>query len=112
MIYVHEMIEFQTTYALDGEVPLTHAVIEALATAQGVAPIELDPIYSLVDLEAVEQVILSVQESTDTVAPGHLRFTIDTYWVTIAFDGTITVSADETAGATRDDEAEGREDLS
>lgn len=92
------MEDFQTTHVFDGEGTIADTIIEALATAQGQDPTELDPVYTVVDLEAVERVIQSVRESMGTVAPGHLQFTIDAFLVTVAYDGTITVASDEKNG--------------
>lgn len=75
---------------LDDDDSLTEALVLAVADANGVDPLALDPLYDEVDLEALERLVRRGEgASTDVRA----TFTVHGCDVTVAADGTLTVSA-------------------
>jgi hypothetical protein len=75
----------------DREDGLGLAVIEALAEAKGVSPLEMDePLYDSVDVEALGQLF-----DTDTDGPvdGRVVFTVDGYEVTVTASDDVYVSS-------------------
>lgn len=73
---------------------VTHAVVEAVADAKGVSPVDLTPpLYSAVDTDALERFVDSLAEKPAAV---QISFDYAGIHVTVAGDG--SVSLDESAG--------------
>lgn len=69
--------------------PPSFAVIEALADAEGVDPLDLDvPLYNFVDLEALDTIFLEGNTPNTTV-----EFSLDGYLVTIRGTGNVEIDA-------------------
>lgn len=78
--------------------PATEAVIDAIATASGSDPLELTPLYSVVDPDALEALFTPTVASSSQIE-GSVTFTLDGHHVTVHSYGIITVeSADEGEG--------------
>lgn len=73
----------------DDEKPVSMAVVEALAEAKGVPPVELDaPLYDVVDIEAIDELF-----APDGDGRGRVVFTVDDYEVTVTADRSVYVQA-------------------
>lgn len=77
----------ETRYEGDGDPLVT--VVEALATVKGVDPLEMDPLYDVIDVEAVDRLLRSHGGSTGSTMV--LRFSVDNWNVFIRGDGSIRV---------------------
>lgn len=69
---------------------LTEALVLAVADVKGVDPLELDPLYDDVDLEALERL---VRRGADASASVEATFAVQGCDVTVTAAGTLTVSA-------------------
>ena len=67
------------------------AVVSAVAAVAGTSPVEMPPLYSVVDPDALETLVdgpaVSRRSSSDT----HVSFPYNGYDVTVCDDGTVTV---------------------
>jgi hypothetical protein len=64
------------------------AVVEALAEARGVSPLELDPpLFDAVDPEALDELFAA----SDAVSKGRVVFTVDDHEVTVTADDDVYV---------------------
>lgn len=77
----------ETRYEGDSDLLVT--VVEALATVKGVDPLEMDPLYDVIDVEAVDRLLRSHDDSTGPMMV--LRFRVDNWNVFIRGDGLIRV---------------------
>lgn len=78
---------YDTRYEGDGE-PIV-AVVEALATVEGVEPLEMEPLYDVIDGGAVDR--LFEDHTAPTEAAKTLMFTVDGWNVFVRSDGSIRV---------------------
>lgn len=61
-------------------------VVDALAAATGTDPLDLEPLYHVVDPEALDRLF-----RTDSSVSACVRFEYDDHAVTVRSDGTVTV---------------------
>lgn len=73
---------------LDGE-SLSTAVVQTLADAEGVDPLELDPLYNTLDPDALDKLFSS---TGDSEPQGSVRFTTNGYEVTVTSTGRVHLS--------------------
>lgn len=78
---------YETQYAVDSEVSPIVVVIEALATMKGVHPLEMDPLYDVIDAEAVDRLFQNQDNEFDS--PKTFSFAVDDWCVFIRSDGSI-----------------------
>lgn len=78
---------YETKYEADSEVSPSVVVIKALAIAKGVDPLEMDPLYDVIDVEAVDR--LFQNENSEVVSPKTLSFAVDGWNVFVRDDGSI-----------------------
>lgn len=73
---------------LDGKAALSETIIDAVATAEGVDPMDCDlELYEAVDLEALDALF----EHRRPGSHWRFEFSIDGYLVVVDGDGTVTV---------------------
>lgn len=77
-----------------GDRSVCRSVVEAVAEAEGVEPEELEPLYEVVDPDALEE--LFAPTSTTGRMEGRVVFTYDGYEVTVCGDGFVSVEPDGT----------------
>ncbi|WP_135364003.1 HalOD1 output domain-containing protein [Halosimplex halophilum] len=82
-----------TTTRHDGDRTLLSAIVEAVGAETGRDPLDLDPLYSALDTEALERVV-SPDRGADPPA-GHLRFRYESCDVTVTGDGRVTAARRE-----------------
>lgn len=78
----------------DAETTPSERVVDAVAEAEDVDPIELEPLYAAIDPDALDAVVRSQQEGR--IAPRTstlVRFEYQGYRVTVAGDGAVDVDA-------------------
>lgn len=76
------------------EITPSERVVDAVAEAEDVDPIELDPLYAAVDPDALDAVIRSQREGPITPRTSTLvRFDYQGYHVTVTGDGAVDVDA-------------------
>lgn len=89
------MIQFTSEVsAADGEVAtdsLSITVVESVAEAAGVDPVDLPPLYTAIDPDALDQ-LFGKRLVSDTTAVGSVRFVYDGYEVTASAGGDVTVT--------------------
>lgn len=78
-----------TEYDTDCRDSITSALVDAIATAEGIEPTELDPLYGSVDLDALERLVHSSAESD--ASNGVFSFSYETWNVFVSSDGRIRV---------------------
>lgn len=76
----------KTEYEVDTDRSLAVTVSEALAAAEGTEPWEMDPLYDVIDFDAVEQLF-----QDETPGAMTLTFGVDEWNVHVHGDGTIEV---------------------
>lgn len=86
---------------------LTCSLVEALAAAKGVEPVELDPIQTVVDADALDRTVASLRESSSRVRDGRVEFTLDGYRVEVTSEGEVAVrrAGEESRGGVTDEAA-------
>lgn len=80
---------YETEYETDTEQSPIVAVVKALATVKEVDPVEMDPLYDVIDVEALDQ--LFGEDGNTIEAAKILHFTVDGWNVFIRADGLIRV---------------------
>ena len=76
--------------ATAGNCNISHLIVEAVAEAEGVSPIELTPpLYDVIDPEALDQ-IFAVTPTQARMA-GQVTFSYTGYEVTVSGDGYISI---------------------
>jgi len=78
-----------TSFDESGEESVVGAVVDAIAEAEGVDSTEIEPLYDVVDLDALSR-LFEDQNGTDG-SDTLLTFTIDTWNVFVRADGRIRV---------------------
>ena len=68
--------------------PLT-AIVEAVASAEGVSPADLDPLHEIIDLEAIDRLLTN--SSRTSSHPIFIEFSVDEWNVFVRSDGVIRV---------------------
>lgn len=76
-----------STSSLQAQEPVTNAVINAVADEEGVSPLELEPIASVIDPDALNTFF--AHGRTDTT----VEFTYHEYRVSVTGDDQVTVTA-------------------
>ncbi|WP_225335303.1 HalOD1 output domain-containing protein [Halomicrobium urmianum] len=79
---------YETEYEAGTEQSLAVTISEALATVEGTDPWEIEPLYDVIDFDAVERLF---QRDDDIAGPMTLTFGIDEWNVHIHGDGSIEV---------------------
>lgn len=79
----------ETFYEREGERTLTEALVDAVAEAEGVAPIELSSLYGSIDLDALTTLLSNSSEAVDDELLLGLR--MDRWNVFVSSDGRIRV---------------------
>ncbi|WP_435179955.1 HalOD1 output domain-containing protein [Halorussus sp. AFM4] len=83
------MSNVQTATA--GDRSVCQSVVEAVAEAEGVEPEELDPLYEVIDPDALEE--LFAPTATTGRMEGRVVFTYAGHEVTVCGDGYVSVEA-------------------
>ena len=96
---------YHTTHEWDSDVSLSHTVIDAIATARGIDPAELDPLHSVVDIEALDRLFESPRDSTRTDGVERVEFAFGGHRITATSSGDITVRRHRTRDELTDEEA-------
>lgn len=92
------------------EPAVSHRVVEAVARERDVDPLDLPPLYDVIDPDALDQ-LFDDTLSTGRTGPGRVVFTLDGCEVSVHSDGTIDVSVpDDRATAPPSDQVVGRAD--
>lgn len=73
-----------------GDFSITETVVEEVADAEEVGPLELPPLHDSIDPDALES-LLSGRASGDHSAAIEVKFMYCGYAVTVASDGTVEV---------------------
>jgi hypothetical protein len=81
------MPDDKTMHAARGDVELSTEIAQTVAEAVGVDPLELDPLYDVVDPEVVEQLLDTPQVSEES----SITFAYAGRQVTVAGEGVIHV---------------------
>ena len=76
-------------YEKDGSQTPSEAIIEAVATAADVEPLELPPLYEFIDLDALDTLFQQHEGASDSEAL--LSFRIDNWNVFVRADGRLRV---------------------
>ena len=76
-------------YETDGSQTPSEAIIEAVATAADVEPIELPPLYEFIDLDALDTLFQQHEGASDSEAV--LSFRIDNWNVFVRADGRLRI---------------------
>lgn len=85
---------YTVRHDLDGEEPLSTAVVLAVTEAAGIEPREIrGTLYEVVDPDALDDVFRSI--GGDSATGGRVSFPLAGHRVTVSDDGTITVRPDE-----------------
>lgn len=78
---------YETQYEANSEGSPIVVVIEALATVKGVHPLEMDPLYDVIDVEAVDRLFQNQDNESDS--PKTLSFAVEGWNVFVREDGSI-----------------------
>lgn len=90
----HEMGDITADSPLDYDprgVPLSQRIVERVSDAEGVDPLELDPLYTVVDPDALDSLFRTRLASSDGLG-GELRFEYHDYEVRVTADGRVTLA--------------------
>lgn len=68
---------------------LSSAVVEAVAEAERVDPVELTPLYTAVDPDALEALFQTQYQGREGPVHGEIRFTYQGYEVRVTADGEV-----------------------
>ncbi len=79
---------YETEYESDADQSLAVIISEALATVEGTEPWEIDPLYDVIDFDAVERLFQGEEETPGAMT---LTFGVDEWNVHVHGDGTIEV---------------------
>lgn len=80
---------YQNTYDSAAIDQPTRAVVEAIATLEGVSPLELPPLYECIDPDALNQVVTAVEvKATETLT---ITFTVGDWSVHVDATGRVLV---------------------
>ncbi|WP_226010826.1 HalOD1 output domain-containing protein [Halomicrobium salinisoli] len=79
---------YETEYEADSDQSLAVTISEALATVEGTEPWEIDPLYDVIDFDAVERLF---QGDGETQRAMTLTFGVGEWNVHVHGDGTIEV---------------------
>lgn len=80
--------------ATAGKTDVSQTVVEAVAEAEGVPPVELkSPLYDVIDPDALDQVF--AERLTDGRMSGRVTFSYNGYEVTVCGDGYVSVESQE-----------------
>lgn len=77
---------------------ISAAVVDALADANGVDPLELDPLYETIDPDALDSLFSTTDGSTRT-HHGKVRFTTNGYEVEVTSTGRVHLTPEEAVEA-------------
>lgn len=75
--------------------PLTQAIVEAVAEADDVDPLDLPPLYETVDPDALETLFTAT--NTSPRSTGKVTFEYSGHTVVVSSDGSIMVADEQTA---------------
>lgn len=75
----------------DPREPLSRRIVERVADAEGVDPVELDPLYTVVDPDALDSLFQPRLASRDGPG-GELWFEYHDYEVRVGADGRVTLA--------------------
>lgn len=77
-----------------GAETVSRAIVEAIADAKGVSPVDLQPpLYEAVDPDALEQFVASVHDRPNTTDL-RVTFTYAGHEVTVSGDGDVSIEAE------------------
>ncbi|WP_458206671.1 HalOD1 output domain-containing protein [Haladaptatus sp. NG-SE-30] len=77
--------------------PISEEIVEAVATLDGTEPQELAILADYVNPDSLDALFRPLMDGTPRDTNGHVRFVYDEYHVSVASDGTITISQQPTA---------------
>ncbi|MCL9813859.1 HalOD1 output domain-containing protein [Natranaeroarchaeum aerophilus] len=77
---------------------ISTAVVEALADANDVDPLELDPLYEAVDPDALDS-LFSTSDGSTGIPHGTVRFTTNGYEVEVTSTGRVHLTPEESVEA-------------
>lgn len=80
----------QRDSTVSGGFSITGTVVEEVADAEGVGPLELPPLHDWIDPDALETLV-SGRASGDDTAAVEVKFMYCGYAVTVVSDGTVEV---------------------
>lgn len=69
---------------------ISHRVIEAVAEARGVDPLDLPPLHEFVDPDALGRIFATT--NTSPRSTGKVQFTMEGYVIVVQSDGSVDVS--------------------
>ncbi|WP_248906060.1 HalOD1 output domain-containing protein [Halocatena marina] len=102
-----DMDRYHTILRCTGDTSLSSTIIEAIAAIDRVEPNEMEPIYSAIDPDALEQLVESLRRSSHQKGDERAEFTFDGYRVTVLSSGEIEIRqhTTETRGEPTDEMA-------
>lgn len=69
---------------------ITHAVVETVAEAENVDPLDLDPLYGVIDPDALEELFTATAGSPRS--SGKITFEYHGHTVVVSNDGSVTLA--------------------
>lgn len=69
---------------------LSHAVVEAVADAEGTDPLELEPLYETVDPDALDALFSGIDG--EPIGEGEVSFTYHGYEVSVDSEGSVSLA--------------------
>lgn len=83
--------EYHTTYERDRSISLRDTIVEAVATVTDVEPADLDSLQTAVNLDALEQLMLSLEQPASHEWESRIEFTFEGCRVEVTSSGEIAV---------------------
>lgn len=78
-----------TTIETESEL-VTQTIVEAVADAKGVGPTDLEPLYNVLDTDALNSLFHS-RPRVDALSAGRIQFTYEGFDVEVTASGEVTV---------------------
>ena len=72
--------------------PITDAIVTAVADAEGVDPLELPPLWDVIDTEALEALFAPTRDGGRSRRSGRVEFSYYGYEITVEYGESSTVS--------------------
>ncbi|PSP78025.1 hypothetical protein BRC81_08175 [Halobacteriales archaeon QS_1_68_20] len=82
--------EFPKTHRVDPDRSVSEAVVYAVSEATGTDPLDLEPLYTAVDPDCLDELFARA----DSARPAELRFTFSGYEMTVISDGRVRIEGD------------------
>lgn len=82
-------VVYRTTHEAGGETSLSITVVEALAEAKGVSPVDIEqPLYDVVDPDALDRLFVC---EDDHGTSGYVVFELSSFEITVRSNGDVVV---------------------